>query len=186
MYSLYYQKSLRESLKKPDFLVSDFAKWDRPSQLHIGFQALHQFVEDNGSLPRPHNETDAEELVQLAKNINDQCEEKVISFLKSQYKVSKFFINVNVIYIFHQIELNDKLLKQLAYGATGDLSPMVAVLGGLVAQEVLKACSGKFNPIQQYFYFDSLESLPDNVTLNEETCAPVCLFVIFSLYFLFK
>jgi ubiquitin-activating enzyme E1 len=59
---------------------------------------------------------------------------------------------------------------------------MVAVFGGLVAQEVLKACSGKFNPIQQYFYFDSLESLPDNVTLNEETCAPVC----YLLYFSFK
>ncbi|RIA93556.1 ubiquitin-activating emzyme E1 [Glomus cerebriforme] len=139
-------KSLRESLRKPDFLISDFAKWDRPGQLHIGFQALHKFVESHGLLPRPHNETDAEELVRLARDINDQCEEK--------------------------IELDDKLLKQLAYGASGDLSPMVALFGGLVAQEVLKACSGKFHPIQQYFYFDSLESLPDDIVLNEESCAP--------------
>lgn len=51
---------------------------------------------------------------------------------------------------------------------------MVAFFGGLVAQEVLKACSGKFHPIQQFLYFDSLESLPDNDTLNEENCAPVC------------
>ncbi|RGB35422.1 ubiquitin-activating emzyme E1 [Rhizophagus diaphanus] len=140
-------KSLRESLGKPDHLISDFAKWDRPGQLHIGFQALHAFVENHGSLPRPHNETDAEELVRFAKNINDQCEEKV------------------------EFD-DDKLLKQLAYCATGDLSPMVAFFGGLVAQEVLKACSGKFHPIQQFFYFDSLESLPDNDTLNEENCAP--------------
>ncbi|CAG8578525.1 9383_t:CDS:10 [Funneliformis mosseae] len=138
-------KSLRESLRKPEFVISDYAKWDRPSQLHIGFQALHEFLETRGSLPRPHNEADAEEIVRLAKSINDQCEDK--------------------------IELDDKLLKQLSYGAAGSLSPMVAVLGGLVAQEVLKACSGKFNPIQQYFYFDSLESLPDD-DLNEENCAP--------------
>ena len=76
-------------------------------------------------------------------------------------------------HFFYQVEFDDKLLKQLAYGATGDLPPMVAVVGGLVAQEVLKACSGKFHPTQQYFYFDSLESLPDDV-LNEESCAPVC------------
>ncbi|GES96720.1 ubiquitin-activating enzyme E1 [Rhizophagus clarus] len=139
-------KSLRESLGKPDFFISDFAKWDRPGQLHIGFQALHAFVENHGSLPRPHNETDAEELIRIARNVNDQCEEKT--------------------------ELDDKLLKQLAYGATGDLPPMVALFGGLVAQEVLKACSGKFHPTKQLFYFDSLESLPDNVTLNEENCAP--------------
>jgi ubiquitin-activating enzyme E1 len=64
-------------LREPNFVVSDFAKWDRPGQLHIGFQALHEFVKNNGSLPRPHNETDAEGLVQLARNINDQCKEKV-------------------------------------------------------------------------------------------------------------
>ena len=37
---------------------------------------------------------------------------------------------------------------------------MVAFLGGLVAQEVLKCCSSKFNPVKQFMYFDSLESLP--------------------------
>ncbi|CAG8762859.1 1368_t:CDS:2, partial [Racocetra persica] len=129
-------KSLREALQKPEYLVSDFGKWDRPGQLHLGFQALHAFTEKNGSLPRPHNEHDAEEVLKLAKELNEQCEEKV--------------------------ELSDKLIKQLAYEAVGDLSPMAAVFGGLVAQEVLKACSGKFNPVYQFFYFDSLESLPED------------------------
>jgi len=32
--------------------------------------------------------------------------------------------------------------------------------GGIVGQEVVKACSGKFHPLFQFFYFDSLESLP--------------------------
>jgi hypothetical protein len=29
-----------------------------------------------------------------------------------------------------------------------------AVLGGIAAQEVLKACSGKFMPLKQWFMFD--------------------------------
>jgi len=33
-------KSLRESLQTPEILFSDFAKFDRPMQLHLGFQAL--------------------------------------------------------------------------------------------------------------------------------------------------
>ena len=32
-------------------LITDFAKFDRPGQLHIGFQALHKFVADKGMLP---------------------------------------------------------------------------------------------------------------------------------------
>ncbi len=36
----------------------------------------------------------------------------------------------------------------------------VSFIGGIVAQEVLKACSGKFTPIHQLFYFDALEALP--------------------------
>ena len=51
---------------------------------------------------------------------------------------------------------------------------MVAVFGGWGAQEVLKAVSGKFGPTFQWLYFDSLESLPTNYPLNEETCKPVC------------
>ncbi|KUG00214.1 Ubiquitin modifier-activating enzyme 1 [Phytophthora nicotianae] len=41
--------------------------------------------------------------------------------------------------------------------------PKPAFLGGIVGQEALKACSGKFTPIQQFFYFDAVECLPDAV-----------------------
>ena len=37
----------------------------------------------------------------------------------------------------------------------------------------LQACSGKFNPLMQWFYFDSLESLPEEFhELPEEAVAP--------------
>ena len=35
-------------------------------------------------------------------------------------------------------ELDDNLLKEIAYGAAGDLCPMAAVIGGITAQEVMK------------------------------------------------
>jgi ubiquitin-activating enzyme E1 len=37
---------------------------------------------------------------------------------------------------------------------------MAAMFGGFVGQEVVKALSGKFHPLLQWFHFDSVESLP--------------------------
>ena len=139
---------LSEQLKKPEMLISDFAKFDRPQQLHFGFQALHAFAEHHdGSLPRPHNEEDAQEFLKYAESLASKGEEKV--------------------------ELDEKVLKELSYQARGDLNPMAAFFGGLAAQEVLKSVSGKFHPIVQWLYFDSLESLPTSVTRSEKLCKPL-------------
>lgn len=140
-------KSISKALQDPDFVMSDFAKFDRPQQLHIGFQALHAFTQSQGRLPKPMNKDDAVALVGAAKN-----------FAKQQGI---------------EVEINEKLLAELSFQAQGDLNPMAAFFGGLTAQEILKAVSGKFNPVQQWMYFDSLESLPENTKRSEELCAPV-------------
>ncbi|KAL7751063.1 E1 ubiquitin-activating protein [Sorochytrium milnesiophthora] len=141
-------KTLSQSWKNPEYLMSDFAKFDRPPQLHAAFTALDKFQAKHQRLPKPRNEADAEEVVALAKEVAAALDDKP--------------------------ELDDKLIKTFAYGAAGDLSPIAATLGGLVAQEVMKACacSGKFHPIVQYFYFDSFESLPQKFALTEKNCAP--------------
>jgi ubiquitin-activating enzyme E1 len=65
------------------------------------------------------------------------------------------------------------LLHQLALGSSGLISPICALTGGILAQEVLKACSGKFMPIKQWFYFDATETLPsDPASLSVEDVAP--------------
>ncbi|KTW27306.1 hypothetical protein T552_02288 [Pneumocystis carinii B80] len=140
-------KSLRESIASPDFLINDYSKLDRPLLLHIAFQALYSFSEEYKRLPRPRNEADAEIVYSIAKTISS--------------KYSK------------ELKLDEKIIKELAYQARGDLNPMAAVFGGLAAQEALKAISGKFTPIQQYMYFDSLESLPTSCQLTEESCSPI-------------
>ena len=57
---------------------------------------------------------------------------------------------------------NKKIYKQFCYTCSGNLCPMSAVIGGIIGQEVMKACSGKFMPIRQFMYFDAFECLSDN------------------------
>jgi ubiquitin-activating enzyme E1 len=135
----FIQKSLRESLQSPEYFLTDFAKFDRPATLHAGFQALSEFREQHRQLPRPRNAEDASVVVDIAKKLDPEIDEKIVT--------------------------------ELAYQATGDISPVVAVIGGFVAQEVLKACSAKFHPMVQHLYFDSLESLPSKLP-PEADCQP--------------
>lgn len=139
--------SLEDALKKPEFLVTDFGKFDYPEQLHLAFLALHQYVADKGMTPRPWNQADADEFV------------TVVNAVKESYGFDT--------------EINDELLRTFANVSAGDLNPMNATLGGIVAQEVMKACSGKFHPIYQWLYFDAVECLPtDRSELTEEDCCP--------------
>lgn len=62
-------KPLEESFKNPEFLVTDFAKFDAPNQLHVGFAALHQFKEQHGRLPKPWCNDDASKFLEIAKLI---------------------------------------------------------------------------------------------------------------------
>lgn len=140
-------KSFTASLQSPEFVMSDFAKFDRPQQLHLGFQAVQAFRVSKGRLPQPMNDDDATVVVEAAKKFAEA--EKL------------------------EIEIDEKLLRELSYQAAGDLSPMAAFFGGIVAQEVLKAVSGKFNPVQQWMYFDSLESLPTATKRSVELCKPI-------------
>ncbi|KCV68462.1 hypothetical protein H696_04756 [Fonticula alba] len=129
-----------------DLLVSDFAKMDRPEQLHIAFQAGHRFVEEHGRMPRPRNEEDANTLVAL-------CQAVATDHGLTEWKP------------------DTDLLRQFAYQYAGATAPMCGTVGGIVAQEVLKATSGKFTPISQWLFFDALEAVPPGLT--EAECAPV-------------
>ncbi|KAL3688917.1 hypothetical protein R1sor_015226 [Riccia sorocarpa] len=67
--------------------------------------------------------------------------------------------------------LDVELVKLLAREAHVVLSPMAAITGGIAAQEVIKAISGIFSPLNQWLYFDALECLPVVVPPPEETVA---------------
>lgn len=96
----------------------------------LEFRASH-----NGELPRNHDAHDALEVLDMAKAIN-----------------------AHVKHVEDQID--ELLLTRLAKVARGDLGCMAATFGGVIAQEVIKASSGKYMPIRQWTFFDAREVLP--------------------------
>ena len=48
--------------------------------------------------------------------------------------------------------LNHNTIHQLSHTARGVLAPLCACVGGMVAQETLKALTGKYTPINQWVY----------------------------------
>eukprot|EP00798_Chlamydomonas_sp_ICE-L_P022623 gene22623-29766_t len=141
--------TLSKAMKQPgEFLVTDFAKFDRPPLLHVGFLALDAFEAETGHAPRPANAEDAKRMLALATAINEK--------MPSEAKA----------------EINNEILTKLAHNANAEISPMTAMFGGIVGQEVVKAVSGKFHPVHQWMYFDSIESLPSE-TLPPKEYEPV-------------
>lgn len=144
-------KSLTESIKSPEFIITDFGKFDNPEQLHLAFLTLHQWKKDKNSSsspPRSWNQNDADEFLALANKVKDT-----------------FGLTT---------EINVKLFDIFSKICAGNLNPMNATIGGIVAQEVMKACSGKFSPIYQWLYFDAIECLPIDLTeISEDDCKPI-------------
>lgn len=139
-------KPLKDAMKSPEFLTTDFGKFDYPPQLHLAFTTLHKFIEKSERPPRPWNKEDAEEFVLLAKSQSVDGG--------------------------NDTDINSQLLELFSKVSAGSLGPMNATIGGVVAQEVMKACSGKFYPIYQWLYFDAIECLPPGTEIPEEDCTP--------------
>ena len=117
-------------------LISDYAKFDGPAQIHTALRGLHRFWEAQKRLPQPWNAADADAVVAAAKEINAAaplCD-----------------------------PLNEGLVRALAHTAQGSICPLTGFLGGFISQEVLKLISGKFTPLNQLFYIDLLEVLPQD------------------------
>jgi len=70
-----------------------------------------------------------------------------------------FFINL-MYFVFSYIlchffiiqvdNMDEKRLRYLSYTCRGCFAPLCAFLGGVIAQEALKALTGKFTPLNQW------------------------------------
>ncbi|XP_036957523.1 ubiquitin-like modifier-activating enzyme 1 [Acanthopagrus latus] len=135
-------KPMSEALLDNKLLtMNDFGKIARHQTLHLAFQALHGFVKKEQRLPRLRSQPDAETLLGMVQKLN------AVAQLE---------------------ELDEAAVRRLSFTARGDLAPINAFIGGLAAQEVIKACSRKFTPLRQWLYFDALECLPEKEDQLEE------------------
>lgn len=115
--------------------ISDFTKIGNTNPIHIGFQALNEFVKENKNLPEIWNFEDFKTLMKITENISKEF----------KYELTN---------------RDKKLIAFLSFTSRTQFSPLAAFFGGLIAQEAVKAITGKFMPIKQLFYYDSIEVIP--------------------------
>ncbi|XP_011889136.1 PREDICTED: ubiquitin-like modifier-activating enzyme 7 isoform X2 [Cercocebus atys] len=146
-------KSLDTALLQPHVVAQSSQEVHRAHCLHQAFCALHKFQHLHGRPPQPWDPVDAETVVGLAQDLEPLkwTEEEPL-----------------------EQPLDEALVRTVALSSGGVLSPMVAMLGAVAAQEVLKAISRKFMPLDQWLYFDALDCLPEDGELlpSPEDCAP--------------
>lgn len=53
-------------------------------------------------------------------------------------------------------QIPDMLLERLLAGRR-EFPPVCAIIGGILGQEVIKAISGKGDPIKNFFFFDAMD-----------------------------
>ncbi|XP_063332395.1 ubiquitin-like modifier-activating enzyme 6 [Pelmatolapia mariae] len=143
---MYRFETLEQQLCDPRVLTPDFSKPEAPLQIHAGMLALDTFQEQHSRLPNTGCLQDAEVLLKLTEEVN--------AALKSKASV------------------NTELVRCLSRTARGTLPPLAAAVGGLASQEVLKAITGKFAPLQQWFYLDAIEVVKPLQPLSAEEFSP--------------
>ncbi|KAK3808468.1 MAG: SUMO-activating enzyme subunit 1 [Benniella sp.] len=103
------------------------------SPLLFAIQVLWMFQQKHdGRLPLISNEEDLDEIFSLR-------DER----LKSAEVDSGF--------------VDDDLLRTLVTSATAEISPVCAIVGGFLAQDILKTLSGKDAPLLNYFLYNGIE-----------------------------
>uniref|UniRef100_A0A673KU55 Ubiquitin-like modifier-activating enzyme 6 n=1 Tax=Sinocyclocheilus rhinocerous TaxID=307959 RepID=A0A673KU55_9TELE len=124
-------ETMEQQLSDPRLLTPDFSKPEAPLQLHTIMLALDAFLEQHARLPNIGCMQDAELLLKFTEEVSRTLKNKV-SF---------------------------ELVRSVSCCARGCLSPLAAAVGGIASQEVLKALTGKFSPLQQWV-IQPLQSLP--------------------------
>ncbi|OXB84772.1 UNVERIFIED_CONTAM: hypothetical protein H355_015894, partial [Colinus virginianus] len=143
---MFYFERLEKQLTNPLCLVVDFIKPEAPLQIHVAMLALNHFEESFGRIPNIGCHQDAEEMLKIAMSVTETLENKP--------------------------QVNGDVVKWLSRTAQGFLAPLAAAVGGVASQEVLKAVTGKFSPLQQWLYIDMLDIVAPLEKMGSEEFLP--------------
>ncbi|KAF3852132.1 hypothetical protein F7725_005487 [Dissostichus mawsoni] len=141
-----FQETMEKQLCDPQVMTPDFSKPEAPLQIHAAMCALDVFQEQHSRLPNTGCLQDAEVLLKLTEEVNETLRNKA--------------------------PVNTELVRCLSRTARGTLPPLAAAVGGLASQEVLKAITGKFAPLQQWFYLDAIEVVRPLQSVSAEEFLP--------------
>ncbi len=123
-------KPFDESMENPSFVNNSFDDESRPTRLFALLEAIWAFEASNERLPNPSTVQDMEWILHVV-------ERKVV--LSDSQRTN---------------------MRKLITTLQGQLSPIAAFIGGVAGQEVLKACTGKFTPLDQWLMFSAEDGMP--------------------------
>ncbi|KAL0415652.1 UNVERIFIED_CONTAM: SUMO-activating enzyme subunitB-1 [Sesamum latifolium] len=103
----------------------------RVSKLYLAMRVIEKFEELEGRIP---GETSASDLPNVQKLRKELCEAQSLD----------------------ESQIPDSLLERLLEGRR-EFPPVCAVIGGILGQEVIKAISGKGDPLKNFFFFDAMD-----------------------------
>ncbi|XP_069486598.1 ubiquitin-like modifier-activating enzyme 6 isoform X1 [Ambystoma mexicanum] len=142
----FHFESLEKQLQCPNYLVADFSKPEAPLHIHTAMLALDHFQELFSRMPNTGCLQDSEEMLKFAISISEPVDGKPA--------------------------VDESIVKWLSWTAKGFLAPLAAAVGGIASQEVLKAVTGKFSPLQQWLYIDAVDIVGSLEQPNNEEFLP--------------
>ncbi|CAG8437180.1 10665_t:CDS:2 [Ambispora gerdemannii] len=129
--------SLETSLSKNDWAQIKFKKLKKISEVLWAIPIIWKFKQNECRPPNPDDTSNDEnsDFMKLRSISNE--------YLKSINVEPSLFTNV--------------FLKQLLQNVSAEISPVCAIVGGILAQDILKVLSQKGPPINNFFVFNGLD-----------------------------
>eukprot|EP00003_Mantamonas_plastica_P033310 TRINITY_DN944_c0_g1_i8.p1 TRINITY_DN944_c0_g1~~TRINITY_DN944_c0_g1_i8.p1 ORF type:complete len:1082 (+),score=421.96 TRINITY_DN944_c0_g1_i8:96-3248(+) len=156
-------KSLQQTLENPnldaDIEHGAYGSYHQDNALFFAFSSLYDFLDSHdGQFPKPGNQQDIQEFVHLVKEKLEQQGGDIASLLESGDG---------------KPENLEQLIETFASGCSAELVTVSGIIGGMVAQEALKAVSHKYTPLNQWYFYDGSLSIPKTEQpLSEQDLAP--------------
>jgi ubiquitin-like 1-activating enzyme E1 A len=119
-------------------------KWKlipKAPKLFFGILCLYQYQKIYHSFPHSNNQNDLNNFLQISKEL----------FIEQQ-------LDVNF--------LNETFLKNICQNASCEISPVCSIIGGILGQEIIKIISANDEPINQFFFYNSIDSKQLGIQFN--------------------
>ncbi|XP_019190249.1 PREDICTED: SUMO-activating enzyme subunit 1A-like [Ipomoea nil] len=140
-------------LNYPSFEEAIAVPWrglpKRMAKLFFAMRVIERFEEFEGG--EPETASNDADLLNVQKLRKELCEAQGLS----------------------ESQIPDSLLKRLLRG-TREFPPVCAIIGGILGQEVIKAISGKGDPIKNFFFYDAMDGkgIIEDVSDIKTECLP--------------
>ncbi|XP_043704612.1 SUMO-activating enzyme subunit 1B-1-like isoform X2 [Telopea speciosissima] len=123
-------------LQYPSFEEAVAAPWrslpKKVTKLYYAMRVIEGFEESEGRNP---GEVSVSDLPSVLKMRNELCKAQSLT----------------------ESHIPNGLLERLLLAGTSEYPPVCAIIGGILGQEVIKAISGKGDPLKNFFFFDAMD-----------------------------